>query len=290
MRTTRIVLGCIPIAIILALTCSSAASASAAGASVADTQWFPTSGTNCDYAITETNFYNNYTRAQTNLFNVYYNDTNTIYILPAYFNYMPPSSWKTLGTNTTVIWRNSYTAISPTELNRTSSIVIGNSTYTYAEVNIYIIPDHYFLTYTTAIIVQEDNFYTATIFPYNFLDYFNCTAHIGQQISPGAYLDTNDGVQEVAEYSENITFPGMILYTFTLFADETGHVTSSALAFYTPDEITPNFYGAAVDFVSTSHSSSPGSSIPGYLTGIVLGVAAIALVSLFMIKWKRFLH
>src|SRR5271157_273678 len=286
MRPTRIFLGCIPFAIILAMACALAASASAASASVTDTQWFPTSGTNCDYAITETNFYDNYTRGQTNLFNVY-NYTNTLYILPAYFNYTPPSSWKTLGTNTTVIWRNSYTAISSTDLNRTSGIVINKIFYTNSEVNIYIIPLHYFLTYTTEITVQKDNFYAAQLPPYSFLDYFNCTAHVGQQINPGVYLDTNDGVQEVAEYNLTVTFPGPVLFTFTFFADETGHVTSCALAEYTPVEFSPNLSGAAVDFVSTSQSSSSGSSIPGYPIGIVLGVAAIGLVSIFVIRKKR---
>ena len=243
-KTTTIC--CIQLAIVIAL-------ASTMVTGTLATQWFPADGTNCDYAISLNTSYNNNSFSLINTFDVY-RYTSYLYVIPSIFHHTPSISWTSIQNNTQVVWRHVYTPFSPTQLNRTAGIVVGGTFYTASEIDIWNTPGSWFQRYTTSLIIQKANYYTGLLTKI-FLDYFNCTARIGEQINPQFFILTNDGTQRILSY--NYTSAGEY-YTITGFADNTGHMTKWVVADYYP-----TFYASykahetAIAFTAITTPTSP---------------------------------
>jgi hypothetical protein len=257
---------------------------SAAFASAVTVQWFPVAGTNADYQISQGLFYNNNTSTQTSTYNVF-NDTSTgyIYLVPSFVHLKPLSTWNTLKNNTGVTWRNSYTAASATTLNRTPELLVGNATYTAAQVLICLNPApsiYLRQIYSVTLTLPKNGFYSAW-YEHQYPDYINYTAAIGDQVAYDYTMESNDGSQMTAISTYTSTTWN---YTISLYADETGRVTRAvysdfAPAYYEPSQV----YATFIIFSSGSQSSSI-EGYPAYIIFAVIG--AVALVIGFLISFR----
>lgn len=263
MKTAKLALVGLSIALLMAFPI--AFSTQASGASI---QWFPSKGTNCDYEISLTIQYKNNTIKETNLFDAYIAPTIVV-IVPSIFHFHPIGFFTSNKNNTPVIWRNSYNEIPGNQLNRTTSIIVNNIANPATQhVLIY---DSNFSLYqenTDSVIFQKNSYYLALL-DWNFLDYFNCSARIGEivqnsSLTPPSKVYGITDSQIFAMY--NVTGPADVLSRI-YNADKTGRVTQLSFLQWAPAFFAPlNANSVFVNFIATSQTS------PDYMPYIIYAV------------------
>ncbi len=158
-------------ATLLLILCSTALGA-------ASSQWFPSSGTNCDYSVTWYVTYTNGTKLTDSTFNVYNDTSNNVYYVPTqldpnnYTKVLNPSYTQVVS-QTSLTVRHAYLESTATVLSRSSSLITGSLTVTHVSALIvtnYVDGLTFYNQNVTDDSVQKQGFFSN---PSDFLDFFN---------------------------------------------------------------------------------------------------------------------
>jgi hypothetical protein len=189
-------------------------------------QWFPSTGTSIDYAISVDLRFGNGTVISETKFNVL-NASGWWMIEPAYItrqNNGPKTGWTPLYNDTTMILRHAYSELNSTHLKRDTTFVAGNAKYTGKFVSYCLSRTNMsYMTLTqnaTANLAIQKNAFPVEN-AWDIADYINNEAGVGATVLAGYYdvisVTTNS---IVAFYNQSVDS------NKTYTADKTGQVSS----------------------------------------------------------------
>ncbi len=256
------------------------------------TQWFPTSGTSIDYAISQQYMLLDGSIQVTDTYSIY-SGPAVYYLVSSYiasqFPYSLWSSYTLLENASKVNLRHAYNSAGGSLLNQTTSLIAGNRILNEEDFSVYLVEwqkeGFGWSAYTShmktgSATISLNSFWSSV--SYNFPDHFNRSALIGDNIlsnfgfsSAGCALTS---MSEKLTALTNISTPGVGRY-LTLTADLDGKVQSFIL-----DETSSNL--RAVGFQNASVRYTLQSGIPGF-SPIFLLVGAMGAVALILIHKRR---
>ncbi|MHA2128540.1 MAG: Loki-CTERM sorting domain-containing protein [Promethearchaeota archaeon] len=250
----------------------------------ATSQWFPSVGTATEYSVSNYLTKWDYTRGESNAFNIY-NQSGNKYIVPTYMDLSFPEmplSWDLIETNSRISVLIDYTERSATELYRNTRIKINDITYN--DTNYKFVGARELFSWLTSdmTFTSELNYINKNSFlPNNlgaFYDYIDCSLGVGSKFP----VDV-----EVISVSKDYiiaTTNNPLFDNQTYLADSNGKVISFTLTFFHP---MMNLIGhRSTNFVFTLQQDL-SKGIPGFDLYIILSILGIISTILISRKFRK---
>jgi hypothetical protein len=231
-KVHKIAIQAIPFAILFTL-------ASTALGSGATTQWFPSEGTTCDYEISYMVTKNDGTRLSYTTFDVY--DTTTVlYIYSSFLRHQKGVTETGIANGTRLTYRHAYTEDTISQWRRTTTILLDDVQYKKANFRNYNVNASYYSLSGANTTVPKFGFYTSQ--SQNFVDHFNTTKKLGEQVFYPYNITAFTQDRIIA--TNNFSFASAFGFD-TYIADATGKILQYIRSYHDPGY-------AAVGIFSTS--------------------------------------
>ncbi len=244
-------------------------------------QWFPSVGTTSEYNVVNYLTKWDYTRGESNTFNIY-NFSGNKYIVPSYMDlsFPPiPLLWDSVENNSQISVLIDYMERSSTELYRNVRIKINNIIYNNTDFKFVGFRDILSWLTSDMSFFSELNYINRNNFLPNdfgtFYDYFDCSLGVGS-ILP---VDV-----KIISVSQNyiIASSDTLDTNHTYLADSNGRVISYTLSFFHPVMTVIGHRSTAFVFTLQNGSSL---EIPGFELPTILGIFGI--ISVILIRKKK---
>ncbi|MHA1649478.1 MAG: hypothetical protein ACTSYB_04715 [Candidatus Helarchaeota archaeon] len=221
------------------------------------TQWFPSKGTNSDFAISYIIYFQNGSRFETTAFDLY-NASSTIIAIPSILKYCftyPNPGGTSIANNSPLILRYSYSEYSSTTWQRTMILLAdnlngSNTLYLYYFIDETLTIYRYFCVGVET--VDKSNFWTS-FSPGQIPDYFDCS------LGPGSFVYDNKYIIASITTDQIIAFQSYGDTNETLIAGRDGRVQVYSIAFSTGDYSARGIISTTF-ILSLIESESPSSS------------------------------
>jgi hypothetical protein len=245
-------------------------------------QWFPSLGTTTEYNVNNYLTKWDYTRGESNTFNIY-NQSGNRYIVPAYMDLsfpIKPLTWNSIENNTHISVIIDYTERSATELYRNARIKINDIIYN--NTNFKFVGAREMFSWLTSDMnfFSELNYINIDSFlPNNlgtFYDYIDCSLGVGSKFPVDVEIISVSQDYIIAS-TDNPSFDNR-----TYLADSNGRVISFTLTFF--HSIMAVIGHRSTCFVFTRQEGS-SQGISGFELYIILGILGI--VSAILIRKKK---
>lgn len=245
----------------------------------ASTQWFPDVGTTIEYDLSNSLTLMDYSRGESETFNIYDFEGN-LTIIPTYMDSTFPAMAAVFiltVSNSRITFLVNFTEKSSTELYRNTILKVGDAIYTDMNINFIItrdagywsLPTPRFELSSNIRFVEKSNFFTSD--SSTFLDYFDCTLGEGASILPGV---------EILKFTPNHIIAAMegLLINQTYEADRSGKVQTFSMIFTEPQMLVIGH--RKTEYIFTARDSTTNGSIPGFNLYLIFGLIGILTVVL----------